>query len=257
MYILQDMTDLVTIPRKIKKPVNKPYIRMECVLQTAGDFNRNGRTYSKQTLQESIDKIMDRVKDKSFLGELDHPISKNPSRQLTVLYKEASHVIVDLGWEGNSLVGVLESLNTPKGQILKGLAEQSIPVGFSYRGMGDLRPVLEGGKQKFSVVGPLHTVTWDSVSFPSHATAKMRRISEGVDVSFNTNENKAYDLNKYSGIMEVTNDISTMVLESIDINTITKSSNGYICTESGVCYLPNDYDYLVEKRKKYLMGKFN
>ena len=57
--------------------------------------------------------------------------------------------------------------------------------------------------------------------------------------------------------MEVTNDISTMVLESIDINTITKSSNGYICTESGVCYLPNDYDYLVEKRKKYLMGKFN
>lgn len=248
MYIIQEDTEVRTIAQNIKKWKHKPYIQMECILQTAGDINRNRRTYSKDTLQESIDKIMPRVKLNEFLGELDHPISKNPSRQLTVLYKEASHLIKDLGWNGNSLVGVLETLDTPNGRILKSLAEQGVPVGFSYRGMGDLRPFLENGKQAFSVVGPLHTVTWDSVSFPSHATAKMTRISEGVEVPTKQK--------KYSGVMEVTNEVSKMIFESIDLSTIKSSKNGYICTEDGVCYLPNEFDRLVEKRKQYLMGKF-
>lgn len=252
MYILQEMSDLVSIPKNIKKVRNKPYIRMECVLQTVGDINRNGRTYSKQTLQESIDKINDRVKGKKFLGELDHPISKNPSRQLTVLYKECSHAILDLGWEGSSLIGVLETTNTPNGQILRNLAEQGVPVGFSYRGMGNLKPFLEGGKQAYAVVGPLHTVTWDSVSFPSHATAEMRSITESVE-NINIKNNK-----KYSGVYKVESDISNIVLESfnIDINNIQVKQNGMICTENGVCYLPNDFDNIIERRKQFLMGKF-
>ena len=250
MYIIQEDTEIRTVAQNIKKWKHKPYIQMECILQTAGDINRNRRTYSKETLQESIDKIMSRVRSKEFLGELDHPISKNPSRQLTVLYKEASHLIKDLGWNGNSLVGVLETLDTPNGRILKSLAEQGVPVGFSYRGMGDLRPFLENGKQAFSVVGPLHTVTWDSVSFPSHATAKMTRISEGAGSA------SSYKPFKSSGVMKVTNEISKMIFESIDLSTVKSTKSGYICTEDGVCYLPNEFDRLVEQRKQYLMGKF-
>jgi hypothetical protein len=249
MYILNDNTQMKSYPKNIKTFKNKNYIRMECVLQTAGDINRNKRSYDKSTLQESIDKIMPRIKGKEFVGELDHPISKNPSRQLTVLYKECSHVITDLGWNGNSLVGVLETTNTPNGQILRGLAEQGIPVGFSYRGMGDLRPVFENGQQTFKVVGPLHTVTWDSVSFPSHPTAKMTKISEGMNFSGN---NVQPD---YSAI-KVTDEISQMIYESIDLSAVVESTNEYICTENGVCYLPNDYDRMIETRKNKLMGLF-
>lgn len=250
MYILQDDTNIRAMAKNIKKWKHRPYIRMECVLQTADELNRNKRSYEKATLQESIDKIMPRIKLKEFVGELDHPISKNPSRQLTVLYKECSHVITELGWDGNTLIGVLETTNTPNGHILKGLAEQGIPVGFSYRGMGDLRPVFENGQQTFKVVGPLHTVTWDSVSYPSHPTAKMTRISEGVGASTYKDNYKIEDP------IKVTAEISKMIFESIDINSITKRSGNYICTENGTCYLPNEFDQIVENRKKYLMGLF-
>lgn len=252
MYILQDNTDIRAIAKNVKGYKNKPYIRMECILQTAEEVNRNKRKYDKMTLSESINKIMSRVLGREFLGELDHPISKNPSRQLTVLYKECSHLIVDLGWDGNNLIGVLETTNTPNGKILKGLAEQKIPVGFSYRGMGDLRQVYENGQQSFKVVGPLHTVTWDSVSFPSHPTAKMKRISEGVDVQ----PSSSNTLTENSGVIKVTNEISKMIFESINLSTVTEK-NGYICNEDGYCYLPNEFDLIVENRKKYLMGKFN
>lgn len=252
MYILNDNTQVRSYPKNIKSFKNKNYIRMECVLQTADEVNRNKRSYDKSTLQESIDKIMPRIKGKEFVGELDHPISKDPARQLTVLYKECSHVITDLGWNGNSLIGVLETTNTPNGQILRGLAEQGIPVGFSYRGMGDLRPVYEDGQQTFKVVGPLHTVTWDSVSYPSHPTAKMTRISEGID--FSNNKNKT--LNENFSAIKVTDDIAKMIYESIDLSTIISENNNYICTENGVCYLPNEFDRMLELRKSKLIGLF-
>ena len=44
-----------------------------------------------------------------MIGELDHPISDNPIRQTTVLYKETSHIITEYGWEGNLLKGVVET----------------------------------------------------------------------------------------------------------------------------------------------------
>ena len=227
MYIIHEAAIAAT-PENIK--VFKDKIRMECILQTAGDINRNRRMYEKSTLQESIDKIMDRVRGKEFLGELDHPIDSNPARQVTVSYKEASHAIIDLGWDGNKLRGVLETLRTPNGTILKNLAEDGIPVGFSYRGMGDVRPMNEGmGKQTFKVVGPLHTVTWDAVSFPSHKEAKLQEITEGV---------------------------KTAIYESIDPTMIVSESSNYICLENGVCYLPNDFDRMLEQRKKWLKSKF-
>jgi hypothetical protein len=105
------------------------------------------------------------------------------------------------------------------------------------------------GQQTFKVVGPLHTVTWDSVSFPSHPTAKMTKISEGMNFSGN---NVQPD---YSAI-KVTDEISQMIYESIDLSAVVESTNEYICTENGVCYLPNDYDRMIETRKNKLMGLF-
>ena len=231
MYIIKE-SPMMSRPKNIKNIKDK--IRMECVLQTVGDVNRNKRIYEKTTLQESINDLGDRIKQKQLLGELDHPTDQSPSRQLTVHYTCASHVFREVGWEGNKLKGVLETVRTPNGNILKNLAEDGIMIGFSYRGMGDLKPMMEGGQQVFKVTGPLQTITWDAVSFPSHKEANIVQITESVRMG---------------------------LMESIDVNSIISESSNQICMENAdgkvVCYLPNDFDFLVEQKKKLLYNKFN
>jgi hypothetical protein len=228
--IIINESAMVSTPKNVKN-IGGDKIRMECILQTAGDVNRNRRTYDKYTLQESIQKVHDRISNREFLGELDHPIDSNPARQVTVAYKEVSHMITEVGWDGNKLIGVLETLRTPNGIILKNLAEDGIPVGFSYRGMGDLKQIREdGGHPVFQVIGPLTTVTWDAVSFPSHKEAKLVKITEAVQQT---------------------------ILESIAPQKILSESNGMICLENGTCFLPNAYDRLVDQRINYLKNKFN
>lgn len=227
-----------SIPKNIKT-IKNGRVRMECVLQTVGDVNRNKRRYSRQLMQEGINKIDSRVNEGSFLGELDHPIDKNPNRQVTVLFKDASHRILDLGWDGNKLVGVLETLRTPKGVILKNLSEDGIPVGFSFRGMGDIRTTFEEGQKIFDVTGPLHVVTWDAVSYPSHAEAKIIKITEGVMSSI---QESAYNMQSSSKFLHESSSV--------------RECNGLICTQEGVCYLPEDWDRLVDKRVVTLIERY-
>ena len=227
-----------SIPKNIKKTRNGN-LRMECVLQTVGDINRNRRRYSRELMVEGLDKIDERLKEGSFLGELDHPIDRNPIRQVSVLYKEASHRILECYWDKNKLVGIVENLRTPNGIILRNLAEDGVPVGFSFRGMGDLRPMSEDGRSFNEVIGPIHVVTWDAVSYPSHAQAKMIRITESVQEElYNTSRKMkriSSTLHESAGIVEC---------------------NGMICTLEGVCYLPNDFDKLVESKVITLMKPF-
>jgi hypothetical protein len=224
MWILSEESSLRTSPKILKK-AKTGRMRMEAVLQTCGDVNRNKRRYSKQLMMEGITKIDERVREGSFLGELDHPIDTNPVRQVTVLYKESSHQILELGWTNNMLVGVLETTRSNNGILLKNYAEDNIPIGFSFRGMGDLKQTSEGGSIIYDVAPPLHIITWDAVSFPSHQKAKMIKITEGVTQM----------LHEAAGIVE---------------------QNGMICTKEGYCYLPNDFDRMVEQRVILLKEKF-
>jgi len=232
MYLIRE-TEMRSIPSNIVKQRDK--IRMECILQTCGDINRNKRMYKKDIMIEGINKILPRVKDGSFIGELDHPISTDPSRQVTVWYKEASHRIVDLGWDGNKLVGVLETLRTPNGTILKNLAEDGVPVGFSFRGMGDLKQVSENGNQYNEVIGPVNIITWDSVSLPSHETARLLKITESMCQEIKDGARK------------------NLLSES---HTIIYEDENVICTKEGFCYIPNEFDKLVEQRYITLRDKF-
>ena len=215
-------------PKNIKPLKNNgEKIRMECILQTVGDVNRNNRMYDKNTMQKSIKEVLERMHSKNFHGELDHPVDSNPVRQSTVLYKEASHNIIECGWDGNILKGVVETLcATCNGRTMRDLVvKDEIPIGFSYRGMGELEKSYFNGKPIFKVTGPMTTITWDCVSYPSHAKAKIIKITEGV---------------------------KKQIKESVDYTKIIElnESSGLICTEDGVCFLPNDYDRYVEERKK-------
>jgi hypothetical protein len=237
-YIINESSNIRSVAKKVKK-LKGDKIRMECVLQTVGDINRNRRRYSKELMESGMSKVADRIEEGSFLGELDHPITKDPGRQVTVLYTCASHRIMEYGWEGNRLVGVLETLRTPNGTILKNLAEDGIPVGYSFRGMGDLRQIHESSGVVYDVIGPLHVVTWDAVSHPSHSQAKLIRITDPV-------ERRLHET------------ASNMMEESIILHESSgiKEMNGLICTTEGVCYIPNDFDKMVQTRVAKLIKSF-
>ena len=225
MFIISESTGLRSIPKKLKN-LKEGKIRMKVGLQTGDVINRNRRRYGKKLLEGGVESIYSRIKEGSFLGELDHPTDKNnPARQITVLYKESSHKFCDMGWEGNKLVAEIETLRTPNGEILKNLAEDGVPIGFSFRGMGDLKQVSEGGQLFYDVQPPLHVITWDAVSYPSHEGARL---------------------------IEITENVTKMIYESTGITEM----NGLVCTKDGHCYFPNDFDKLVEKRVIKLLNNF-
>ena len=141
------------------------------VLQRAGAENQNGRVYPKNILEREIQKYQTLIKERRALGELDHPDSS------VINLKNVSHNIKEVHWEGEDVVGTVEILPTPSGNILKELLRAGILLGISSRGMGSVKP-LEGNKvvvgEDFELIG------WDFVSNPSTHGAFMTPMNESV-----------------------------------------------------------------------------
>ena len=146
------------------------------VLQRAGAENQNGRVYPKDILIREAKKYETLIKERRALGELDHPDSS------VIELKNVSHNIREIHWEGDDLVGTVEILPTPSGNILKELLRAGILLGISSRGMGSTRP-MEGNKvvvgEDFELIG------WDFVSNPSTHGAFMRPMNESVNKKLN------------------------------------------------------------------------
>ena len=112
-------------------------ILVQGILATAEVKNGNGRYYTKDLWEREIDKYMENVNANRALGELDHPDSS------IINLKNVSHNIKKIFWEQDNVMGVIEILPTPSGNILKSLFENGIPVGVSSRGMGSLKQMGE------------------------------------------------------------------------------------------------------------------
>jgi len=147
------------------------------ILATAEVKNGNGRYYKKSLWQREIDKYMDNVKERRALGELDHPESP------VINLKNASHNIVDIYWDGNTVMGKIEILPTPSGNILKALLESNIRLGVSSRGMGSLQENADG---LLEVQDDFDLLCWDFVSTPSNPGSYMTSLNEGkINSSYN------------------------------------------------------------------------
>jgi len=147
------------------------------ILATAEVKNGNGRYYKKSLWQREIDKYMDSVKERRALGELDHPESS------VINLKNASHNIVDIYWDGNTVMGKIEILPTPSGNILKALLESNIRLGVSSRGMGSLQENADG---LLEVQDDFDLLCWDFVSTPSNPGSYMTTLNEGkINSSYN------------------------------------------------------------------------
>ena len=147
------------------------------ILATAEVKNGNGRYYKRSLWQREIDKYMDSVKERRALGELDHPESA------VINLKNASHNIVDIYWDGNTVMGKIEILPTPSGNILKALLESNIKLGVSSRGMGSLQENADG---LLEVQDDFDLLCWDFVSTPSNPGSYMKTLNEGkIHSSYN------------------------------------------------------------------------
>jgi hypothetical protein len=141
------------------------------VLQRAGAENQNGRVYPREILEREIKKYETLIKERRALGELDHPDSS------VINLKNVSHNIREIHWEGNDVVGTVEILPTPSGNILKELLRANILLGISSRGMGSTESIGEG---KVKVGEDFELIGWDFVSNPSTHGAFMSPMNESV-----------------------------------------------------------------------------
>jgi hypothetical protein len=127
-------------------------------------------------MEGAVDKyVTEQVSQNRAVGELNHP--EGP----TVNLDKVSHKITELSWKGNDVVGKAQVLDTPMGNIVKGLLEGGVQLGVSTRGMGSLEE--KSGIMYVKDDFVLNTV--DIVQDPSAPTAFVNGIMEGVEWVWN------------------------------------------------------------------------
>lgn len=180
----------------LNESLNNGKLLVTGTLQRADAKNQNGRVYPKNILEREATKYMDNfVKQRRAMGELDHPESS------VVNLKNVSHNITDMGWDGDDLVGTVEILPTPSGNILKDLLKAGILLGISSRGLGSVKKDMREGADV--VQDDFDLIAFDFVSNPSTQGAFMYpqgKLTESV------NSNKII-VNPYSNIERIIHNI--------------------------------------------------
>jgi hypothetical protein len=172
---------------------NQP-IFMTGILQKANTENRNGRVYPLDILKREAKKYEEAVKENRATGELDHPDSA------VVSLSNVSHMVTEMWWEGETLMGKVKLLDTPSGNILKGLLKSGVMLGISSRGVGSVKNKngLDVVQEDFELIG------FDFVSSPSTPGAYLFK------------ESKSWGMTKLDGN-------SSKILKPNELNTFNDS----------------------------------
>ena len=178
--LLVDVRPFEISRQKIDESIKENDCRLivKGVLQRAESKNQNGRVYPREVLLKEVSKYLEeQVSERRALGELDHPESS------VVNLNNASHNVIEMHWDGDDLLGTVEVLSTPSGNILKELFKSGIKLGISSRGLGSVEPVNEknGEDGTVEVQPDFELIAFDFVSNPSTHGAFMRPVNEGVE----------------------------------------------------------------------------
>jgi hypothetical protein len=171
------------------------------ILQKAGQKNHNGRIYPRQVLEREVEKYQQIIKERRALGELDHPESS------VINLKNVSHNVTECHWDGDDVIGTIEILTTPSGNIAKELIKNNVRLGISSRGLGSVRSISENTVE---VQDDFELLCFDLVSSPSTRGAFMN-LNESIDHNKKMigSNNKAID--KYLKIENIIRDILSEV----------------------------------------------
>jgi len=183
---------------------NRPLI-VTGVLQRAEAKNQNGRVYPTEILKREVEEYMKGpIAENRAMGELDHPESS------VINLQNVSHTVKKCWWDGDDVVGDVEILATPAGNILKALFAAGITVGISSRGMGSVSENI--AEQTVTVQDDFELLCWDFVSTPSTHGAFMEVKNRGLQES-----KIKQQIYKYTNVNNIIRDI--------------------LCDNTGVCRL--------------------
>jgi hypothetical protein len=179
--LLVDYTPFEVSAQQITESLaqNNGRLVVKGVLQRAEAANQNNRRYPRNLLERESEKYTSHfIKQRRALGELDHPDSS------VVNLNNVSHNVLEMHWQGNDLVGTVEILSTPSGNILKELFKAGIRLGISSRGLGSVTENHDGTLQ---VQEDFELIAFDFVSNPSTHGAFLypSKIHEGVNNAVN------------------------------------------------------------------------
>jgi|TARA_B110000444_G_scaffold260382_1_gene307085 hypothetical protein len=172
--LLIDTINFEVSPQQLREASesNDGRLIVQGVLQRATSKNQNGRVYPKDILAREVAQYKKiNIAENRALGELDHPEAS------VVNLQNVSHNVKDVWWEGDDVMGRVEILGTPSGNILKELLKAGITLGISSRGMGSVKQVDEATVQ---VEDDFELICWDFVSNPSTHGAFMKPVNEGI-----------------------------------------------------------------------------
>lgn len=194
-YVISEFYAFEVDSKLIKEAEEKNQdIIMKGILQKANTENRNGRVYPLEILKREAKKYEESVRENRATGELDHPDSA------VVSLSNVSHMVTEMWWEGDTLMGKVKLLNTPSGEILKGLLKSGVMLGISSRGVGSVK-----NKNGLDVVQEdFELIAFDFVSSPSTPGAYL--FKEGI----------SWGLTKL-------NDDNSKILKTNDLNAFNDS----------------------------------
>ena len=194
--LLIDYLPFEVMPETINESMGGGKLLVKGVLQRANAENQNGRIYPKEILVREAKKYNDSfISERRAMGELDHPESS------VVNLQNVSHNVKKMHFEGDNLMGEVEVLPTPSGNILKELFKAGIKLGISSRGMGSVETVNENGAEAQEVQPDFELIAFDFVSNPSTHGAFMYPVNESVDKT----QDRSCD--EYCKVESIINDI--------------------------------------------------
>jgi len=145
---------------------SKPFV-FYATLQKYGVPNRNGRIYPEKILKREADKYKEMINRGMSISELNHPESS------LIDLDRVAHLITDVWWEDNVLMGKIKLLTSPgfhergiissKGDVAANMMRQGVTMGVSSRGVGSLKKVGERNE----VQDDFELICFDLVSSPS------------------------------------------------------------------------------------------
>ena len=156
-----------------KRFIKEGGIILSGVMQRADARNGNGRVYPHSILEREMNSYKKLVQERRALGELDHP------EQSIINLRNVSHLVTEVWWNGKDVMGKIQVLNTPSGQVLKELINANVKIGISSRGTGSVREA----KGDTIVEDDFQLICFDMVSEPSTQGAFMAPKNESIEKS--------------------------------------------------------------------------
>lgn len=190
--------ELDVLTEEEQKNASNGAVYLVGVIQKSGTKNGNGRVYRKETLQREMENYQKAVRERRALGELDHPDDS------VINLKNASHLVTKTWWNGDSVMGKIEVLDTPSGKVLKALLESDVKLGISSRGLGSVKE--SGGVTM--VEDDFQLICFDIVSEPSTPGAYLD--PEGASrgrITVGLAESKEKESSKEDSLHNMLNDI--------------------------------------------------